>query len=185
MFRLRSCASSTITVSSRRSRRSWAISASSSPSVITRSSVCALERSLKRTAYPTAPPNGTLSSCAIRSAIVRAASRRGCVCAIAPRTPRPSSRQILGSCVDFPEPVAPATTTTWLSRIAASSSSRRALIGSSSGYSIEGGTAAWRRSLRFRARSYAVASNFRPFRRCSSSSVSSSQAGALVTPPSL
>ena len=73
------------------------------------------------------------SSSAIRSATVRAASRRGWVWAIAPRTPRPSSRQIFGSWVVLPEPVSPATTTTWWSRIAASRSSRRALTGSSGG----------------------------------------------------
>ena len=44
---------------------------------------------------------------------VRAAIRRGWVWPICPRTPRPSSRQILGSCVVFPEPVSPATMTTW------------------------------------------------------------------------
>ena len=37
----------------------------------------------------------------MRSAIVRAAMRRGCVCAI---DSRPSSRQIFGSCVVLPEP---------------------------------------------------------------------------------
>ena len=64
---------------------------------------------------------------------VRAASRRGWVWAIMPSTPRPSSRQIFGSCVVLPEPVSPATITTWLSRIAASSSSLRSETGSSGG----------------------------------------------------
>jgi hypothetical protein len=41
--------------------------------------------------------------------MVRAAIRRGWVC---PMDVRPSSRQIFGSCVVFPEPVAPATITT-------------------------------------------------------------------------
>src|SRR5437763_1157659 len=50
---------------------------------------------------------------------------------MAPRTPRPSSRQSLGSCVVLPEPVSPATTTVWWSLIAASKSSRRADTGSS------------------------------------------------------
>src|SRR3954466_8235786 len=62
----------------------------------------------------------------MRSATVRAAMRRGCVWAIAPRTPRPSSRQTFGICVVLPEPVSPATTTTWWSRMAASRSARRA-----------------------------------------------------------
>src|SRR3954464_1666832 len=65
---------------------------------------------------------------------------------MAPSTPRPSSRQSLGSCVVLPDPVSPATTTTWWSRIAASSSSRCALTGSSGGYSTRG-TAARRRSI--------------------------------------
>ncbi len=90
-------------------------------------------RSLKRTAKPTAAPSSTPSSSAIRSDTVRAASRRGWVWAIAPRTPRPSSRHSLGIWVVLPEPVSPATTTTWLSRIASSRSSRRALTGSSGG----------------------------------------------------
>src|SRR4051794_15669266 len=51
---------------------------------------------------------------------------------------RPSSRHSFGSCVVLPDPVSPATTTTWWSRIALSRSSRRALIGSSGGYSITG-----------------------------------------------
>ena len=77
-----------------------------------RTSVSRWETLLNRTAYPTASPSGTFSSSAIRSATVRAASRRGWVWAIAPRTPRPSSRQIFGSCVVLPEPVSPATITT-------------------------------------------------------------------------
>ena len=69
----------------------------------------------------------------MRSATVRAASRRGWVCPIAPRTPRPSSRHIFGSWVVFPEPVSPATITTWWSRTAARMSGLLATIGSSSG----------------------------------------------------
>ena len=42
--------------------------------------------------------------------IARAAMRRGCVCPIIPSAPRPASRQIFGSCVVLPEPVAPQTT---------------------------------------------------------------------------
>ena len=49
------------------------------------------------------------------------------------RDPAPSSRQILGSWVVLPEPVSPATTTTWWSRMAAAISSFRWLIGSSGG----------------------------------------------------
>ncbi len=77
----------------------------------------------------------------MRSATERAAIRRGCVWPIMPVMPRPSSRQILGSWVVFPEPVSPATITTWLSRIAAAISSRRAETGNSSGYVIAGSAA--------------------------------------------
>ncbi len=69
----------------------------------------------------------------MRSATVRAASRRGWVWPIIPSTPRPSSRQILGSWVVLPEPVSPATITTWWSRMAAAISSRRCETGSASG----------------------------------------------------
>ena len=48
-------------------------------------------------------------------------------------SPRPSARQILGSCVVFPDPVSPATITTWWSRIASAMSSRRAETGRSGG----------------------------------------------------
>src|ERR1700712_5572868 len=67
---------------------------------------------------------------------VRAASRRGWVWPMVPRIPRPSSRQILGSWVVLPEPVSPATTTTWLSRMAAAMSSCRSVIGSAGSYAI-------------------------------------------------
>ncbi len=66
----------------------------------------------------------------MRSAMVRAAMRRGCVCAI---FVRPSSRQIFGSWVVLPDPVAPATMTTWWLSIARAISSRAALTGSSGG----------------------------------------------------
>ena len=85
---------------------------------------------MKRTLYPTTPPSGTCISSETRSAIVRAARRRGCVCAI---EVRPSSRAIFGSCVVFPLPVAPATMTTWWERTASAISSRAALTGSSGG----------------------------------------------------
>src|SRR5262245_35583063 len=51
-----------------------------------------------------------------------------------PATPRPASRPNLGSCVLLPDPVSPATTITWWSRIAAIRSSRRVVMGSDSGY---------------------------------------------------
>jgi hypothetical protein len=88
---------------------------------------------VNRTWYPTICPSSVPTSSAIRSATVRAAIRRGCVWPICPSRPRPRSSRILGSWVVFPEPVAPATMTTWWSAIAAAMSSRRPETGSSSG----------------------------------------------------
>ena len=64
---------------------------------------------------------------------MRAAIRRGWVCPMVPVIPRPSSRQIFGIWVVFPDPVAPATITTWFSRMAAAMSSARAETGSWAG----------------------------------------------------
>ena len=69
----------------------------------------------------------------MRSATLRAAIRRGCVWPICPARPRPSSSAIFGICVVLPDPVSPATTTTWWSRRASLISDRRALTGSCSG----------------------------------------------------
>ena len=66
----------------------------------------------------------------MRSEMLRAAIRRGWVC---PIFSRPSSRQIFGSCVVLPDPVSPATMTTWFSAMARASSCRAALTGSSGG----------------------------------------------------
>ncbi len=133
MLRLRSCASSMMIVSYWRSSRSVWISASRMPSVISFTRVSPPTWSVKRTFQPTALPSGVFSSSATRSATVRAASRRGWVCPISPLTPRPSSRQILGIWVVLPEPVSPATITTWWSRMAARISSFFWLTGSCSG----------------------------------------------------
>jgi len=59
----------------------------------------------------------------------RAAMRRGCVWPISPATPRPSSRQIFGSCVLLPLPVAPLTIVTGERAMAAAISARRACTG--------------------------------------------------------
>src|SRR5882757_10693679 len=67
----------------------------------------------------------------MRAAKARAASRRGCVCAMRPSMPRPISRQYCGSWVLFPDPVSPATTSTGCRRSASMISSRRADIGRS------------------------------------------------------
>lgn len=55
-----------------------------------------------------------------------------------PFCPRPSSRQIFGSCVVLPEPVSPETMITWLSSKALAISARRPETGKSSGYVIGG-----------------------------------------------
>ncbi len=59
-----------------------------------------------------------------------------------PLAPRPSSRHIFGSWVVLPEPVSPATTTTWWSRSAARMSSRRSTTGRCSGYLSRAGSTA-------------------------------------------
>src|SRR5690349_1889251 len=64
--------------------------------------------------------------------------RRGCVCPINPRSPRPAARQIFGSCVVLPEPVSPDTMTTGWSRIICAISPARCEIGSSGGYVTRG-----------------------------------------------
>ncbi len=133
MFRLRSCASSTMMVSLRRNSGSRSTSASSTPSVTTRTTDAGSVRSSKRTFQPTAPPRPTPSSSAMRAATARAAMRRGWVSVMHPSTPRPASMQIFGSWVVLPEPVSPATTTTWWEASAARTRSRACATGSSSG----------------------------------------------------
>src|ERR1700733_11412055 len=72
-----------------------------------------------------------------------------------PATPRPSSRQYWGSCVLFPDPVSPATMSTWRSLTARRISSRRAVIGSSGSYLNVSAVAA-RATARRCARSFAL-----------------------------
>ena len=79
--------------------------------------------SAKRILKPTSRPSGEPSSSAIRAATQRAAIRRGCVWPIMPLDAAAHFRQILGNCVDLPEPVSPQTITTWCSRMAAAISS--------------------------------------------------------------
>src|SRR5882672_3192946 len=76
-------------------------------------------------------PTGCPTSSAMRAANARAASRRGCVCAIKVCVPRPISRQYCGNCVLLPEPVSPATISTGLRRSASMMASRFAEIGKS------------------------------------------------------
>ena len=79
MFRLRSCASSTINASYASSLRSVRISFSRMPSVMTFTRVRGPVRSVNRTVRPTVSPIGTSSSAASRVAAACAAMRRGCV----------------------------------------------------------------------------------------------------------
>jgi hypothetical protein len=78
-------------------------------------------------------PTSLSSSLATRAATLVAAIRRGCVQPICWFTPRPIAIQIFGSCVVLPEPVSPATITTWCAAIAFAMSATAAEIGSASG----------------------------------------------------
>ena len=120
MLRLRSCASSMIIVSYARSSRSVWISASRMPSVISLTSVSVADlvgeadlpadRLAERGVQLLGDPLGhRAGGDPARLGVADQARAR----------PRPSSRQILGIWVVLPEPVSPATITTWWSRIAA------------------------------------------------------------------
>ena len=135
MFSERSCASSTMMIEYARSIGSLWISASRMPSVMNFTSVSRLVSSPKRTLHPTSRPHCTLSSSATRRDTLVAAMRRGCVQPMRPRARVASnrSRHIFGSCVVLPEPVSPATTTTWCCASAERISSRFPETGSSGG----------------------------------------------------
>src|SRR6478735_1093385 len=139
MLSERSCASSTMTVSYSRNSGSACNSASSMPSVMNLITVSPLVWSAKRILQPTSRPKPTFSSSATRRATELAATRRGWVQAMRPRSPRPAARHIFGICVVLPEPVSPASTSTWLFWMAVTISSARPLMGSSGGYSIRKG----------------------------------------------
>ena len=139
MLSERSCASSMMTVSYSRSSGSPCTSASSMPSVRNLITVADEVRSSKRTLLPTSRPQLTPSSSATRRAMESAATRRGCVQAMRPWTPRPAARHIFGICVVLPEPVSPARITTWCSWMVATISSARTLIGSAGGNSMRKG----------------------------------------------
>jgi hypothetical protein len=106
------------------------------PSVMNFTYVAGEVRSSKRTWYPTSVPTGEPISLATRVATLVAAMRRGWVTPIILWTPRPIARAILGSCVLFPDPVAPATMTTGCSWMAWAMSRTRADMGSSAGKRI-------------------------------------------------
>ena len=109
----RSCASSTITTPYLVSRGSSMSSRSRTPSVQNCSLVTpGVETHSKRTAYPTSAPRGTPISSATRIATVCAATRRGCVHATRrPPAHQPASARYCGTCVVFPHPVWPTSTT--------------------------------------------------------------------------
>ena len=64
--------------------------------------------SLNRILQPTSRPQVTASSSATRFEILMAATRRGWVHPITPRSAIPASKHILGNCVVLPDPVSPA-----------------------------------------------------------------------------
>ena len=139
MLSERSCASSTMMVPYSPRNGSFCSSASSMPSVMNLMTVSREVWSAKRILQPTSRPRGTFSSSATRRATEVAATRRGCVHAILPRSPQPAARHIFGICVVLPEPVSPASTSTWCFCSRPMISSARALIGSSGGNSIRKG----------------------------------------------
>ena len=147
MFNERSCASSMMMALYSERSGSPCVSASRMPSVISLMNVSELDRSSKRILQPTSRPQPTFSSSAMRLEMESAATRRGWVQPIFASMPSPASRHILGICVVLPEPVSPASTTTWLARMAATMSSLRAVIGRSAGY-VTRGTEIRRRSRR-------------------------------------
>ena len=135
MLRLRSWTSSMITTAYLRRFLSVCSSRSRMPSVMNLIFVCADSLSVKRTLYPTSDPGWHDICDATKEATDVAAIRRGCVMPIVPRCPKPASRQIRGSCVVLPDPVSPATTTTWEERIARRISSFLPLMGRPAGTS--------------------------------------------------
>ena len=135
MLSERSCASSMMMVSYSRSSGSPCTSASSMPSVRNLITVADVVWSLKRILQPTSRPHATPSSSATRRETDSAATRRGCVQAIRPATPRPAARHIFGIWVVLPEPVSPARITTGWAWMVATNSSARTLMGSSGGNS--------------------------------------------------
>ena len=134
MLRLRSWASSMMTMSYSSRSGSLRTSASSMPSVIILIRVSGAVRSWKRILQPTSRPHSTRSSSASRRDRERAATRRGWVQAMRAWRPKPASRHILGIWVVLPEPVSPAMMTTGCSLTAWTISSFQAVMGRSAGY---------------------------------------------------
>ena len=100
------------------------ISRSSIPSVMYCITVLGLVQFSNRIEYPTSCPMRTFISCATRAATLIAATRRGCVQPILPRSLYPISCRYCGIWVVFPEPVSPTRIKTWWSLTAAKNSSR-------------------------------------------------------------
>src|ERR1035438_7273217 len=140
-----------MTVSYSRRNGSPCVSARSIPSVRNLTTVAGVVWSLNRTLQPTSRPHATPTSSATRRETERAATRRGCVHAMRPRTPTRAARHMFGIWVVFPEPVSPARMTTWFACIASVISSARAVIGGSGGNSNRNGKSAARRGTWLRS----------------------------------
>mmetsp|Transcript_36426 Transcript_36426/g.96392 ORF Transcript_36426/g.96392 Transcript_36426/m.96392 type:complete len:219 (+) Transcript_36426:1883-2539(+) len=87
----------------------------------------------KGTWKPTSAPMCWQRSCAMRSASVVAAILRGCITSIL--ASGQESRMSCGTCVDFPQPVSPLRSTTWLRCTVWMTSSRRTKAGRASRFS--------------------------------------------------
>lgn len=133
MLRERSWASSMMIVSYARSSRSVWISASRMPSVMSLTKVpSGFTWSVKRTFQPTASPRGVQL---LRHTLGDRAGGDAAGLGVADHAADAAAqfRQILGIWVVFPEPVSPATMTTWWSRMASAMSDFFWLTGSCSG----------------------------------------------------
>ena len=112
MLILLSCASS------RMMHEYWLMSGSmsasrrSSPSVMYLIFVSGPVQSSNRIEYPTSSPSRHPTSSATRLATDVAATRRGCVQPILPRSANPASAKNCVICVVFPDPVSPMTMST-------------------------------------------------------------------------
>ncbi len=126
---VRSCASSSIITEYRPMSGSTSTSRSNMPSVMYLITVLLLVQSSNRIWYPTSWPRGHPTSSATRCATLLAATRLGCVHAIIPWAPYPSSAKYWVICVDLPDPVSPTTTSMLFSATCRISCDRTLKIG--------------------------------------------------------
>mmetsp|Transcript_47892 Transcript_47892/g.154479 ORF Transcript_47892/g.154479 Transcript_47892/m.154479 type:complete len:283 (-) Transcript_47892:910-1758(-) len=106
----RSCTSSTKMTSKSERSRSDSSNLTNIPSVKKSIRVCTERVESNRIWCAITEPFPCSRSCETRRARETAARRRGCVTAM-PR--KPAARRYCGTCVDLPQPVSPATSTTW------------------------------------------------------------------------